>query len=105
MSIRDAFLGFVEMNERAWGQDSYPGRPTLQQILDTRIVVFWRSTKHKDPAYRVTVHEKLTEVHDYAAQMLLHSKTRLPDRRLAKVYVDRRLLVIKGVKVVFELED
>jgi hypothetical protein len=77
----------------------------LQDILESRIVVFWRSTSRRDPAYRVTLHHDLKELHRHASQMLIHSSTQTPDRRIARVYVDRRRLLIKGIKIVFELED
>lgn len=104
MSNRDdAFLGFVELNERAWGNDSYLGRPKLQEILEARVVIFWQSTKKRDPAYRVTVHQNLDEIHHFAKDMLIHSSTRIPDKRLARMYVDHRRVRIKGVKVIFEI--
>jgi hypothetical protein len=98
----DTFMGFIELNERAWGTDSYPGRPRLEAILRARVVAFWQSNKARDPAYRVTVHENITEIHHWATDMLIASKTRVPDRRLVRLYVDKRRVRIKGVRILIE---
>lgn len=101
----DTFLGFVELNERAWGTESYVGRPKLQEILDARVVVFWHSTKRRDPGLRISVYPDLKALHHYTSRMLIHSNTQQPDRRIARVYVDRRRMRLKGIKLVFDLED
>jgi len=100
----DGFLGFLELNERAWGGDTYADRPKLEAILGAHVVAFWRSTHRRDPACRVTIHINLNEVHRYAAEMLIHSNTRTPDRRLMRLYVGGQRARIKGIKLILEIE-
>ncbi len=102
MRQNDTFMGFVELNERAWGTDSYAGRPRLEEILQARVVVFWQHSRNRDPAYRVSVHENLAEIHEWATQMLVESKTRTPEKRLSRIYVDQRRARIKSVRIQLE---
>lgn len=98
----ETFVGFVELNERAWGTNSYPGRPTLHEILTSKIVAFWRTDQKRDHAYRVTLHTTLRDINNYASAIVLHSNTRTPERRLMRLYVDQRRVVIRGVKLILE---
>lgn len=100
--MRDTFMGFVELNERAWGSDGYAGRPRLEEILRARVVAFWQHSRNRDPAYRVSVHENLHEIHEWAAHVLIESRTRTPEKRLARLYVDKRRVRIKGVRILLE---
>lgn len=99
----DTFMGYVELNERAWGMEKYPGRPTLEEILAAKVVVFWRCTSNrKDPGYRVTLHRSIAELEKHAFDMRIHSNTRMPDRRLAKLFVNQRPAKIAGLKLRLE---
>lgn len=102
---KDTFLGYVQLNERAWGTEGYPNRPTLEEILEARVVAFWSSTRRKEPGYRVTVHQNLSEIHRFASEMLIHSRTQVPDKRLTKLYVDKRQVRIKAVRVLLEYDE
>jgi hypothetical protein len=102
MRQNDTFMGFVELNERAWGTDSYPGRPRLEEILRARVVAFWQHSRNRDPAYRVSIHENLLEIHEWASQTLIDSKNRMPEKRLTRLYVDKRRARIKGVRILLE---
>lgn len=101
----ETFMGFVELNERAWGTESYPGRPRLEQILHAKVVAFWQTTRNRDPAYRVSVHQNLAEIHRWATEMLIHSRTRSPEKRLVRLYVDQRRARIKSVRVALEWDS
>jgi len=99
-----AFLGEVEIHERAWGTQSYSGRPKLADIMSARIVAFWRENR-LDPGYRITLHQDTKEIQRHVTEILLNVNTRTPSRRLARLFVEHKRIKIKGVKLIFEMED
>lgn len=102
--MSSSFLNEVEIHERVWGTVSYSGRPKLSDIMTARIVAFWRYSR-RDPGYRVTLHNDSREIHKYVTDMVLNVNTRTPNRRLARLYVEQKRIKIKGVKIIFEMEE
>jgi hypothetical protein len=98
------FLGDVELHERAWGTQSYSGRPKLAEVMSARIVAFWRDNR-RDPGYRITLHQNSGEIQKFVTDLVLDSNTRAPTRRLARLYVEKKRIRIKGVKLIFEMEE
>lgn len=98
------FLSEVELHERAWGVSSYANRPKLSEIMEAWVVIFWRHDR-RDPGYRITLHKGAEEIHEYVTNLLLSSKTRQPVPRLARLYVKQQRVKIKGVKLVFEVDE
>jgi hypothetical protein len=97
------FLDEVEKHERAWGSDSYTGRPGLSQIMGAKVVAFWYPSGSDDDMHTtITIHKSLDDIHDYVTHLVWHTKERLPLVRLAKLFENQREIKIKGVKVVFE---
>ena len=96
------FMRFVETHERAWGRESYKGRPTLSQILEAKVVAFWHPTT--DEMYpTATLHKDVNEINDYVTHLVWHSvKERLPLLRLESVFVNKRQMKIKVVKIIYE---
>lgn len=91
------FLEMVQNHEREWGQTEYTGRPSLQKLLESPVVVFWRTAK--DTPYVVTVHDSLEEVgKQLARQIILGDKF---DRALSAIFVDRKPMRIASVNVEF----
>jgi hypothetical protein len=104
MAAKETFLSYVELHERAWGMDTYPNRPSLDSILKARVVAFWHPLNRKDAGYRITVHNNLMELNQFATDLLLHSRTRPPDKRLARLFVDQQKVKIRGVKLLLEVD-
>ena len=97
---RDTFMGYVELHERAWGMDTYPGRPKLEDILDAPIVTFWYPGKGRESRHTVMIFDNTKELNQYLGQILLHSRLKQPDKRLSRVYVKRKRVEIKGVQLI-----
>lgn len=93
------FSSFVQFHERSWGTVQYPGRPTLNQIMNAYIVCFWRMTSKRDPNFRITIHNSTEDLHKYAAQIILDLNIKPPEKRLAKMFVNHEQYVIKGIKL------
>lgn len=100
MNDHDRFMTYVTMHERAWGLDTYKGRPTLKQILEAKVVAFWYPTG-KDVPFTLTLHKNISEIDAYLKALVLHTKVKIPSLRLARVFIEKREVKIKAVKVVW----
>ena len=97
---RDTFVGYVELHERAWGMDTYSGRPKLEDILNAPIVTFWYPAKGRESRQTVMLFTSMKELNEYISSILLESKVRQPERRLARLFVNHRRVQIKGVQLI-----
>lgn len=102
MTSQDRFLELVAQHEREWGTDTYKGRPTLKQIMDAKVVVFWFPTGDELPP-TLTIHKNLNEIDAYVKAMVVHSKTEMPRLRLNKVFMDKKPVRIKDIKIIFDI--
>lgn len=102
------FYECVQLHERAWGDDTYYKRPTLEAIMESPVVVFWSPAPgkmKKDERYTVTLHPNLAEVHKHVSRLVLRSAVHIPDKRIAYLFVEKKRVVIKGIKLLLETED
>ncbi|MBK9123189.1 MAG: hypothetical protein IPM16_08725 [Chloroflexi bacterium] len=97
----------VQEHERAWGNEGYPDRPSLADVLNAPVVAFWHVVKAGKPAERqiITLHEDLSTLEQWYVKAVMRSAVALPDRLLAAAYLDGRRVRIKDVTVTFEVED
>jgi hypothetical protein len=96
---KNSFLGYVEQHERVWGTQEYPGRPSLFDLINAKVVAFWHPSSEGDKRLSVTVHEDMTDLNTFLARLLLHINEKPPDRRLARIFVGGRKARIKGVRL------
>ncbi len=104
---KDDFLHWVQMHERAWGDERYRDRPSLEDILQAAVVTFWKPVKQeKHLRYRIRIYPNTHEVERYMTRLAFRLSVALPDERLARIYVQRRRVVVKAVRILFgEAED
>lgn len=102
MSDNDKFLELVAQHERAWGLDTYKGRPTLKQIMDAKVVAFWKPTGDELP-FTLTIHKDLRDIEQYIKALVFHSKTELPRLRLDMIFMNKKPVKIKDIKVTFNV--
>lgn len=100
-SEKDRFLTYVAKHEREWGIETYKGRPTLNQIMDAKVVAFWHPTGKELP-FTLTIHKDLRDIEAYVKAILWHTTEELPRLRLAKIFMDKKEVRIKDVKVIFD---
>lgn len=100
MNDHDRFMTYVTMHERAWGLDTYKGRPTLKQIMSAKVVAFWYPTG-KDLPFTLTLHKDLNEIDAYLRALIIHTRVQVPRLRLARVYMDKQEVKFKTVKIVW----
>lgn len=96
---KNNFLGYIEQHERVWGTQEYPGRPSLFDLINAKVVAFWHPAAEGDKRLTVTVHEDMTDLNTFLARLLLHINDKPPDRRLARIFVSGKKARIKGVRL------
>lgn len=100
------FLKEVERHQQKWGAESYTGKPTLEQILKAKVVAFWYpSGTDADMHTTITLHNDLKDINEYVRAIVLHTKTRMPVVRLARVFVNKRERHIKEIKIIFDTDE
>jgi hypothetical protein len=96
------FLEWVQVHEREWGTESYIGRPSLQQLLHSPIVVMWSTTDPKAKSRFVfSAHENAASLNEWATGMLIAGKVTMPNRKLAKIFVNQQPVKF-GVQIAIE---
>lgn len=100
-----SFIDLVQQHERAWGNDGYPQRPSLADLLNAPVVVWWHKTSGDDDRLMASIHDDLEMVNKYAMRMLLHSRVAVPEMRLAMIYVNQRKAEIRSVTIQVLIPD
>jgi len=102
-SDRSDFLAQVQQHERAWGNETYAGRPTLETILDAAVVAFWQvegSGKHASHP-QITLHKELREIEDFYVKLIFRAALPMQQRRLVKLFVNGQQMRVASVKFTF----
>lgn len=103
MTAKDeSFLGWIQLHERAWGTESYKNRPTLSDMLNAPVLAFWYPTIKTKERFTASVHQSMKDLNEYATYLLVHAKVRQPEARLARIFIDKRRVRIRGVRVLVE---
>ena len=96
------FLDFVQAHEREWGKDTYPGKPSLAQMLSSPVVAFWKPTNEKDKTrMTASLYADMKGVEDHFLKLLMRSQIELPKQRIAHVFCNQKSMRIKGVRIDF----
>jgi hypothetical protein len=101
------FMTYVQAHERAWGNTSYTGRPDLVQILQSPVVVFWKSVdpKKENQPPTITLHDNLQDLEQHFSKIILRSAAGYPDETVARMYENQKRVIVKGLRVVFGLVE
>ena len=99
-----SFLVWVQEHERAWSNLVYSGRPSLEEILNAPVVVFWQraGVEKPDRYFVITLHPDLTQLEKHFARMLLFSFNEPPRSQVAAIFQERRQMRIAEVRIRFE---
>lgn len=110
----ESLIDFAQEHERAWGNEQYVNRPTLADMLNAPVVVFWKPNIALDDNPRqknlvpiretVTVHQNLGEVEQFITRMVFRVGVNPPDKQLVRVFRGGKRVKIKGVRILFEDE-
>ena len=101
MSTNSAYMELIQAHERSWGMEQYLGRPSLADLLNRPIVVFWTGDdKTGKGRYTVSVHDSADELNDIILNMILASKvTPSSNRRLSRIFVKQKPVKVTGLRL------
>lgn len=91
----------ITLHERSWGHTDYSGRPTLKDFLQAKIVAFWYPAAPGMP-FTATIHKDIKEIDAYLTHMTLNTKQGMPTLRLDKLFMDKKQIKVKGIRVIYE---
>lgn len=97
------FIDLVQLHERAWGNERYLQRPTLQQIMDSPFVTFWTPLKQdKKSRSVIKLYDNAAQIEEYFVRLVMRSGIQLPEARLTRIYFQQKRYVVSGVRIKFE---
>ncbi len=113
MGIDNSFMELVQLHERSWGMEQYPGRPSLSELLSSPVVVMWTGevksasypSRHASepgvpPRFMFTAHKHVDELNEVLLNMVLSNKvTPSSSRRLVKIYLNQKPIKVKGLRL------
>jgi hypothetical protein len=102
------FIEFIQLHERAWGTEQYPGRPSLAELMESFIVAVWVDDPLIDQRHRwakdrfmLSVHSSADDFHNALAATVLAGKQSFTNgRKLSRVFAQQKLVNIAGVRIV-----
>ncbi|MEP7284311.1 MAG: hypothetical protein ABI947_00925 [Chloroflexota bacterium] len=103
MSTNNIFTELIQSHERSWGTEEYSARPSLTDLLQRPVVVFWTGEdKANKGRFTISVHDRVEELNDILLNMILASKvTASSSRRLSRIFVKQKAVKIKGLHLTF----
>ncbi|MDQ7027740.1 MAG: hypothetical protein Q9P44_19535 [Anaerolineae bacterium] len=108
LDVPKTFMDYVQFHERVWGNEQYPNRPQLQEILDASVVVFWQDIgmeNLQNRRFQVTLHDQLDEVEVFISKALQRSHNDYLEKRIHRVYKNSVRVNIKHIRIEFEESD
>jgi hypothetical protein len=99
------FMECVQMHERAWGIEMYPGKPPLEKIMSAPVVVFWKSRdsrKNRDGLWMITLHKDMAALESHMTSMLFRSVVKPVDKFAVRIFNQQRRVVLAGVRFLFK---
>jgi hypothetical protein len=107
--MNEEFMKLVQEHEREWGNNTYPDKPELMDIMKAKVVVFWRPVprdkKPIDARPMITVHDDLNVLEDTLISQILRAGLSPVEKRFVCAFAGQRQLKIKSVKIIFDYVD
>ena len=107
----NTFIEHVQLHERLWGMETYPGRATLEEILSAPVAALWYPADGDEKAkkdlftqerYTITLHDDLRAIESYINRLIFRLPVQVPRQRLAKVFKGGKEVKVKSVAITFE---
>jgi len=100
MKTEATFTELVELHERTWGTKRYRGRPSLDQLLNSFIVVMWGM----DQTFKLSVHQDAAEVNNIIHGLLTGGIANPNNRKLLRIFVNQEPIKFK-IKIIAERRE
>lgn len=81
-----SLMDLIQLHERKWGERVYPGRPSLESLMSSKVIAMW----FVGPRFILTTHESVTELSTLIGYVLVGSDPIGVTRTLHRVYIDKR---------------
>jgi len=124
MNPDPAFMELVQLHERTWGMEQYPGRPSLAELLSSPLIAMWsgdikQTSTYTAPSKRLaapandatparfmfSIHKSVPELDAVFLAMCVAGNTHpLANRKLFKIYLNQKPLKIKGIRLLVSEE-
>jgi len=75
----------IQVHERKWGETQYPGRPTLDQLLNGSVIAMWVIGKR----FVFTVHKDAQELNELLFNLVTGKVPNPEQRTLARLFISR----------------
>ncbi len=95
---------YVQLHERTWAFERYTGRPSLEEIMSTSVVVFWKAAGKED-RLTISLHESLTDVEKLLLQMVIRAGVNTPKRRIVRIFKDHKRQIPRKFNIEFDEVD
>jgi len=106
---KKVFMDYVQLHERAWGMEHYANRPSLMDILNAPVVVFWQVMEGEDEPQDnreiITLHDTLDAIEKILLQTLLRAQVKTPRRRITRLYKDKQRHIPRRISIEFDPVD
>lgn len=110
------YLELVQKHEREWGQESYPNRPTLAELLASPLVVMWievTGQRSRPPVstvvsnkFRLTCYQSTEELNTIVLNMITTDDvTKYPAWKISRLFINQKPAQITGVKLQVQNEE
>jgi hypothetical protein len=99
-----SFMDYVQHHERVWGIEQYPNRPTLSQILEAPVVVFWQKIgpeNLQNRRFTVRLHDNLDEIEAHYTSMIFAKTVLAPTEQIHRIFQKGKRLKIMSAQVQF----
>lgn len=106
--LPENFIEYVQDHERLWGTEHYPERPSLADMLNAPIAVFWQllgPENAQNRRFRVSLHDTLDEIEAYYTKMVFRSQIEPPKERIHRIWRNQKRVRITDIKVHFTFEE
>jgi hypothetical protein len=107
VNANSAYMELIQAHERSWGMEQYLGRPSLTDLLNRPVVVFWiGDDKSGKGRFTVSVHDTIDDLNDIILNMILASKvTPSSNRRLSRIFVKQKTVKVTGVRLLVSAHE
>lgn len=105
MTSKNDFMERVQSHERGWGNEKYPQRPELMDIISAPVVAFWQAADPKIKHQTITLHTDMSDLEKWLIQAVLRAHVATPDKRLTAIYSGGKKVRVTDVKIVFTVDS
>lgn len=100
-------MELVQHHERVWGQEQYPNRPSLHELISAPIVAMWAKVSILDPKKTaqnletnqrpmLTAHQNWEEIDEMLTSIVLLGNTSpVANWKLSRVYLNQQAVKVR----------